>query len=397
MSFLVNLKDRWAAFQDRRLAGRASELLLLGNGRLQALRRGSEADCAELSPDALAAAATRLNLTPGAPVILLLPAGRFSTSEHHFTGLPHAALLQALHFQQDEYFPGMEPLVVAASSSTPPSLALWMRRSELERWRQALELAGLRMIAVGPAILLRQYLGELDFSERDPEAGVEAQVDAAGRLTRWSLIPAPDDEETSDPAQTKLPARRRKKNLKVKRTDYLFLQAIGRSRSGLGLWFLVAALVGVSLVYAIKPIVEEWRLRSELEDEVAQLKQQAANVLSFRGQVFELEERLKPVQAFPRISIQPLLSILDKTIPKDSWLTRLDVDESQLEIEGVSPDPSRIIELLSARPEFSEVAFSKAIRQERRSGEGKSHFGIRMQLSGIDFDAWRQAVRGPDE
>ena len=396
MSFLISLKDRWAAYQDRRLAGRAAELLLLRNGRLQALRRGSEAGCAGMSPDTLATAATRLNLPNGAPVILLLPAGHFSTSEHHFTGLPHAALLQALHFQQDEYFPGMEPLVVAASSSTPPSLALWMRRSELERWRQALELAGLRLIAVGPAILLRQHLGEPDFTERDREAEVEAQIDAAGRLTRWSLVPASDGDETADQAGIQLPARRRK-GLKIKRTDYLFLQDIGRSRSGLGLWFLVAALVVVALFYAIMPIVEEWRLRSELEGEVAALKQQAANVLSFRGKVFELEEKLKPVQAFPRISIKPLLTILDKTIPKDSWLTRLEVDESQMEIEGVSPDPSRIIELLSARPEFSEVAFSKAIRQERRSGEGKSHFGIRMQLSGIDFDAWRQAVRGPDE
>jgi len=350
-----------------------------------------------MSPDALAAAATRLNLPSGAPVILLLPASHFSTSEHPFTGLPHAALVQALHFQQDEYFPGMEPLLVAASSSTPPSLALWMRRSELERWRQALELAGLRMLAVGPAVLLRQMLGETDFSDRDRQAGVEAQVDGAGRLSRWSLIPTPEAEETADPAGNERPPRRRKKNLKVKRTDYLFLQAIGRSRSGLGLWFLVAALILVSLFYAIKPLVKELQLRAELEDEVATLKQQAANVLTFRGQVFELEERLKPVQAFPQIRVEPLLSILDKTLPKDSWLTRLQVDESRLEIEGVSPDPSRLIELLSARPEFSEVAFSKAIRQERRSGEGKSHFGIRMQLSGIDLDAWRQAVRGPDE
>jgi len=394
MSFLVNLKDRWAAFQDRRLAGRAAELLVLGAGRLQALRRGSETDCVEMSPDALAAAATRLNIGSGAPVILLLPAGRFSTSEHHFSGLPHAALLQALHFQQDEYFPGMEPLVVAAGSSTPPSLALWMRRSELEHWRQALELAGLRLVAVGPAVLLRQTIGEADFTELDPAAGVEVQVDGAGRLIRWS--PAPDGEATTDPAGNKHPARRNR-NLKVKRTDYLFLQAIGRSRSGLGLWFLVAALVVVALFYAIKPVVEEWKLHSELQGEVAQLRQQAGNVLSLRAQVFELEEKLKPVQTFPRISIAPLLDILDQTLPKDSWLTRLQVDESQLEIEGVSPAPSRIIELLSARPEFSEVAFSKAIRQERRSGEGKSHFGIRMQLNGIDFDAWRQAVRGADE
>lgn len=396
MSLLVNLKDRWAAFQDRRLAGRAAELLILEDGRLHALGRGTDSECGAMSPEAVATALPRLNITAGAPVILLLPAGRFSTSEHRFTGLPHDALLRALHFQQDEYFPGMEPLVVAAAVSTPPTLALWMRRSELDHWRQALELAGLRLIAVGPAVLLRQYLGETDFTERDRNAGVEVQVDGAGRLTRWSLVPARD--EGSPGGDGEVPKSPRRGNRpRVRRTEYLFLQDIGRSRSGLGLWFLVAALVVVSLYYVARPVVTELQTRSALKDQVAALRQQAGNVLSFRAGVFDLEEKLKPVQTFPRIRVAPLLRVLDKTIPRDSWLTRLEVNESSMEIEGVSPDPSRIVELLSARPEFSEVAFSKAIRQERRSGEGKSHFGIRMQLSGIDFDAWRKSVRGEDE
>jgi len=147
----------------------------------------------------------------------------------------------------------------------------------------------------------------------------------------------------------------------------------------------------------VLPLAGQLNLRSELEQRVADLRRQAGDVLTLREQVFALEERLKPVQTYPKIKIGSLLNLLDQNLPRDSWLLNMRVTESVVEIDGVSPDPSRIIELLSARPEFSEAAFSKAIRQDRRRGEESSQFSIRLKLAGIDFDGWRRSVRKEDE
>jgi hypothetical protein len=147
------------------------------------------------------------------------------------------------------------------------------------------------------------------------------------------------------------------------------------------------------------PIVHRLSERAELEQQVAELRQRSADVLALREEVLDLEERLAPVLSYPETSISSLLALLDRFIPKGSWLTSIRMTESVVEIDGISPNPPQIIEQLSARPEFSEVAFSKAIQQDLRmgSGEERSRFGIRLKLAGIDFDGWRRSLRKEDE
>ena len=389
MTILSKLQSSWSMRQERAQVRRATELLWLERDRLRALRSGREVACQATTPDAVARAIGGLKLRGGSEVILLLPPARFSTSSHQFSGLPRDALLRALHYQQDEHFPGMEPLVVTAGSGEQPALALWMRRQEMERWREALKLADLQLTAIGVTLLLRQYLGQHGFTESDAAAGIEIEVDDDGLLAGWSATAV---TAGADPA----PAWPKRIG-KLQRSDYLFVQPARPRATGWVLGLLLALLLVGGLGYATAPLVQELQQRSTLNDEVAALKTQSREVVDFRSQVFALEQSLVPVQAFPPVRIGPLLTTLDRTIPRDSWLSRLEVVESRMEIEGVSPDPSRIVELLSARPEFREVAFSKAIRKELRGGEGKSRFGIRQRLAGIDFERWREAVRSGDE
>ncbi len=396
MKYLARLRDRWADFQDRHTLGSAGTVLALDSGRLFSISAAKETECDQSSPNAVAQAALSLGLEVGACVILLLPPGHFSTSEHQFTNLDRSALLRALHFQQDELFPGMEPLVVTAACSPSPSLALWMRQGELERWQQAFSLAGLKLLAVGPRNLLRQYLGATGFSYLDNESMLETTIDSQGDLTEWSL----KENQKHDEGQASSPWKGFKERWKIRRPDYLFLLERSNNRPRFGLWLgLAAVAIGLLVTYAVLPLAQQLNLRTELEQQVVDLRQQAGDVLALREQVMALEERLAPVLNYPKTKIGSLLILLDQNLPKGSWLLNMRVTESIVEIEGISPDPSRVIELLSVRPEFSEVAFSKAIRQDLRYGgnEGKSRFGIRLKQTGIDFDGWRESVRKRDE
>ena len=400
MKNLAALKDRWALLQDRYTLGTAKAVLVLDGNRLFSVSGGAEVQCDSPSPDAVAQAALSLGLGADIRVILLLPPGLFSTSEHQFATLDRGALLRALHFQQDELFPGMEPLVVTAASTPRPSLALWMRQSELERWQRAFALAGLKLLALGPRNLFNQYLGETGFSSLDGESLLEAAVDPQGNLARWSRKKDAEGDEDESGGQASSPWKGFRGRWRIRRPDYLFLLERGNNRRRLGLWLGLAAVsVVLLLAYAVVPFAQQLNLRTELEAQVSELRDQAGDVLALREQVMALEERLAPVLDYPKIKIGSLLILLDENLPRESWLLNMRVTESTVEIEGLSSDPSHVIELLSARPEFSEVAFSKAIRQDLRPGvsEGKSVFGIRLKMTGVDFDGWRRSVRKRDE
>ena len=399
MKYFARLRDRWADFQDRRTLGAASALLVLDNARLFSIGGTAESTCDPSSPDTVAHAARSLGLNADARVILLLPPGHFSTSEHQFATLDRSALLRALHFLQDEIFPGMEPLVVTAACSPSPTLALWMRQGELERWQQAFVLAGLKLLAVGPRNLLHQYFGVTEFSSLDSESLLEVTVDPRGDLTGWSTNESLErtDENGAPPSS---PWEEFTGSWRIRRLDYLFLLERNDKRPRLGLWLGFAAVaIGLLANYGMWPLVQQLNLRSELEKQATDLRQQAGDVMTLREQVMALEQRLAPVLNYPKVRIGALLLLLDQNLPRESWLLSMRMTESIVEIEGVSPDPSRVIERLSALPEFTEVAFSRAIQQDPLHGgsDGKSRFGIRLKLAGIDFEAWRQSVRKRDE
>lgn len=288
MKYLAKLKERWAQFQDRQTLSTAGAVLVLDSNRLISISGSVETECEPSSPDAVARASISLGLNADTRVILLLPPGHFSTSEHQFATLDRSALLRALHFQQDEIFPGMEPLVVTASCSPSPTLALWMRQGELERWQQAFALVGLKLLAVGPRNLLLQYLGATGFSSLDSDSLLEATVDPRGDLTAWTFKESAKGDASEDSAPP--PWKGFKEHLRIRRPDYLFLLEKSNKQPRFRLWLGLAAVVlGVLLTYAIMPLAQQLNLRAELKQQVADLARQADDVLTLREQVMALK------------------------------------------------------------------------------------------------------------
>ena len=85
---------------------------------------------------------------------------------------------------------------------------------------------------------------------------------------------------------------------------------------------------------------------------------------------------LPPIQNKINFNQIPIYSIVPKQKP-------FFVSEN---IEGYSPNPAEILELLSRLEEFDQVRFNQNIRSER--GKNKEHFGITFLLIAIDEDAY---------
>lgn len=124
-----------------------------------------------------------------------------------------------------------------------------------------------------------------------------------------------------------------------------------------------------------------WHYIDKVDKRLKRLQAETAQVNQLRKQVIDLEEQISPITNFPTQDISSLLEYLNETIPKNSWLTRLKVDAGLIEIEGMSADPSLILEKLSQNSAFSEVAFNRQV--DRQGTMGK--FGISFKLNGLDI------------
>jgi len=74
-----------------------------------------------------------------------------------------------------------------------------------------------------------------------------------------------------------------------------------------------------------------------------------------------------------------ILHHLVRVIPDNTWLTRVTIHDSALEIEGESEKSSDLIEKLESLAVFHQVEFASSVT--RNSLTGKERFQIKMQLS----------------
>ena len=58
-----------------------------------------------------------------------------------------------------------------------------------------------------------------------------------------------------------------------------------------------------------------------------------------------------------------------------------------VEIEGFSPNPARLVEILSGNPAFVDVAFSRASRTLAGKSES-DRFGVRFRLQAVDLEPY---------
>ncbi len=57
-------------------------------------------------------------------------------------------------------------------------------------------------------------------------------------------------------------------------------------------------------------------------------------------------------------------------------------------MDGFSPNPAAILEVISAQNDFNEVAFNKNIRAQR--GQDKERFGITFHIRGLNVEEYEK-------
>ncbi len=142
------------------------------------------------------------------------------------------------------------------------------------------------------------------------------------------------------------------------------------------------ALIGILIISFIMGGQEALQYEQELKQDLVDLKSRTINISKLRMEAGEIEERIGALQSFPKQPVLRILEILDKIIPKDTWLTHFHIENGVVKVEGNSSDPTTLIEIFSKQPDISNVEQSGTFSGKR--------FSISFKLKDFDQNYWEE-------
>lgn len=403
------------------------QLINLADGRAAALGSPSDASSeADAQPSAVPTAASvaeaASRLLSGAlagrsaeqplSVLLLLPAGEYLFSTVSLPGVAPQAVRAALALQSVGVLPAYEDELAVAVNIQQPDVVAWLPAGRVDELFEAFAQRNLFLAGVQPRplFLARQLHAEHPLQavcvydqDADHVAALvmrKEAVVAASQTVRhdleepifadqWQQQTAAYEDNAIrlvlDSAQTYLDwvEPRFHDLLKRLNASYLFvppgaLAARHRFNKGKLRGAIAGVAAGLLLVCSLPFIVQTVRLWS-LESELAALTVQSAPAREDQAVVRDFEAQWGMVSEFPRQDVpQVMLALQDILNP--SVLTALELNEGRVSIEGESPDPQNLLEMLERNPLFTEVDFARATNNNR--------YYIDLRLTTANFPAY---------
>ena len=141
--------------------------------------------------------------------------------------------------------------------------------------------------------------------------------------------------------------------------------------SMLPLYFFLLALI-VSLV---APLAYKYRRLEQIDAALAQVRRVSADQLNVREKLMEAEEALQFLTEKRKTS-PVALDVVEKLsvdIPFDTWLERLSLNGTNLEIRGESGKALSLIDTLEEAPEFANVRFKSPVTRNKDNVRDSFH------------------------
>ena len=143
------------------------------------------------------------------------------------------------------------------------------------------------------------------------------------------------------------------------------------------LWMGAIAMLAVPLGLHVHYKFKQYQTYSRT---LEGLRSEVKEVARVRDRVTQVTDRLERLNREKRSVVAPLRVMEDLTnsLEDDTWLQNLEIKGGRLLLQGLSPTPASLIELLERRPFLNNVRFESAITQGR--GQQVSRFSISADL-----------------
>jgi len=152
----------------------------------------------------------------------------------------------------------------------------------------------------------------------------------------------------------------------------------------LGATFILAAiLILLWVIYIFSPLsVEEKRLK-EIDRQIMMRKEEIKKVEKVKKEADTLTSEISTIDDFKTAKPMTLTIIKELTtiLPKNTWLTRLRITETTVELEGYATSATELVPILEASKYFVKAEFASPTFRDARLNSDR--FSIRMDIEGV--------------
>ena len=420
---IINVSKYFIVDVHESLLKKVNVSLLLFEHEIINLATGQSNLIDDYSPESILSGATKL--IPASikkpSIALFLPSSEFVSTSYQLPQVEKHNILSVLKYQQAELLPEcQQSLLVAAKhdSLSDKNRAIWFSKERTNAIFDVFIRQNIKISSIFPASLLfatsskyshnSQHKDDI-FCEQGEDYFLLTQFDHQ-QLKNWDFFYHKDLQQKDLKLQFQEQWDNKYPDLDFSSVDIInnkekwleiaakslpqkeygfypeqaetFITQESRFRKGRFSSIVLLLLVFIFSIPFIKNMLQLNQVQQEYDAKVLQTQ----NVRSARESVLNYEDNWAAFDQFPQINIPQILLKINTLIPKNSWLSSFELNKGTINIEGYSPHPAEILELLSRLEEFDQVRFNQNIRSER--GKNKEHFGITFQIISIDEDTY---------
>lgn len=146
------------------------------------------------------------------------------------------------------------------------------------------------------------------------------------------------------------------------------------------LMFLIAA---ISLFWLVSPLQIEERRIAGIDREISARKDEVKKIEALKKDMEGVEKEIATLHNFKanRPVVLNLIKEMTHALPKNTWLSRMRVTESTVEIEGYAASATDILPKLEGSPYFKKVEFASPTFRDSRMNSDR--FIIKMEIEGL--------------
>lgn len=359
---------------------------------------------------AVAAAALLRERTAGATILLLLPPADFVATHYDMAVSGEKLLRSALKLQTHNLIPAYEePLLLALDGNSAAGVALWYPEQCAAALFEAFREQGLQLAALMPRILALPQLAPTQATVVLVDEDDSHLTQAEYQQGRLPALLSMHRNDLHDPAFTlqwqqacaRLANAPRQQALALSFwaglsqriapvATWCFIPAaaqrigrdriVGRQRNVAGI--AVAAVLLLLCLPFVNNAVQVRRLEARIE----RLLEQSTAARQSQAVVYALEQQWGAIAEFPRQDVAQVLLTLNQLI--DSSLSAFEIERGVVDISGFTPDPALLLEQLAEHEAFYNVGQSRS--SSGNEAAGGTRFGIRFNVSDVDFAAYEQ-------
>ncbi|MEN6623480.1 MAG: PilN domain-containing protein [Smithella sp.] len=146
---------------------------------------------------------------------------------------------------------------------------------------------------------------------------------------------------------------------------------------------LIIILIALSLFWLISPLqIEKLKLET-INREIDARKNEVKKIELLQKNVENIQNEISTIRAFKssRPMMMNILKEMTRILPRNTWLSRMRIADTTIEIEGYAASATEIVPKLEASPYFKKVEFSSPTSRDLRMNADR--FAIKMEIEGL--------------